>query len=123
LFGQAGRTTGAFYKYPPLFNKESEQMKTPIRLLLQVIVILALIAGSLSLGLQTATAATNLALNRPVTCSPTPQYPCAQAVDGNAGTRWASAQGVDPQWIYVDLGATTAITSEIGRASCRERVY
>jgi hypothetical protein len=54
---------------------------------------------------------TNLALNRPVTCSPTPQFPCAEAVDGNVGTRWASAQGVDPQWIYVDLGATYSLTS------------
>jgi|GEM_PF-1439715 len=51
----------------------------------------------------------NLALNKPVTCSPTPQFPCAQAVDGNLGTRWASAQQIDPQWIYVDLGSTQAI--------------
>jgi hypothetical protein len=27
------------------------------------------------------------------------------AVDGNTATRWASTGGVDPQWIYVDLGA------------------
>ena len=53
---------------------------------------------------------TNLALNKPVTCSPNPQFPCAEAVDGNMGTRWASVQGVDPQWIQVDLGATTTIS-------------
>src|SRR5689334_22697304 len=53
---------------------------------------------------------TNLALNRPATCSPTPQFPCAEAVDGNAGTRWASAAAVDPQFIQVDLGATYNIT-------------
>lgn len=34
----------------------------------------------------------------------------AKAVDCNTGTRWSSAQGVDPQWIYVDLGAPTAIS-------------
>ena len=28
----------------------------------------------------------------------------SNAVDGNTGTRWESTQGVDPQWIYVDLG-------------------
>ncbi len=32
----------------------------------------------------------------------------ANAVDGNAGTRWSSAFS-DPQWIQVDLGATVAI--------------
>jgi endoglucanase Acf2 len=60
---------------------------------------------------NTPSGGANLALNKPVTCSPTPQYPCAQAVDGNTGTRWASAQGIDPQWIYVDLGATHTLTS------------
>lgn len=29
----------------------------------------------------------------------------ASAVDGNAGTRWESAHGVDPQWITIDLGS------------------
>ena len=32
----------------------------------------------------------------------------ANVVDGNAGTRWSSAFA-DPQWIQIDLGATTAI--------------
>jgi glucose/arabinose dehydrogenase/cell division septation protein DedD len=51
---------------------------------------------------------TNLALNKPAFSSTNenaangPQY----AVDGNAtGTRWSS-QFADPQWFYVDLGAT-----------------
>jgi hypothetical protein len=35
--------------------------------------------------------------------------PAAAAVDGNAGTRWAS-QFSDPQWIRVDLGATATIS-------------
>jgi len=34
----------------------------------------------------------------------------ALAFDGNTGTRWASAEGSDPQWIRVDLGATRSIT-------------
>ena len=33
------------------------------------------------------------------------QYPASAAVDGNLTTRWSS-QYSDPQWIYVDLGAT-----------------
>lgn len=50
---------------------------------------------------------TNLALNKPTTVSSTESasYPGSYAVDGNASTRWASAFS-DPQWIYVDLGAS-----------------
>jgi len=95
-------------------------MKTLTNTFLRTLVMLMLIAVGMGLGLQTAIAmpaaqGTNLALNRPVTCTPNPQYPCAQAVDGNTGTRWASAQGIDPQWIYVDLGATYTLSSVILR--------
>ena len=31
------------------------------------------------------------------------------AVDGNTGSRWESTHGVDPQWIYVDLGEIKSI--------------
>ena len=34
----------------------------------------------------------------------------ANAVDGDNATRWASAEGVDPQWIRVDLGATATVS-------------
>jgi unsaturated rhamnogalacturonyl hydrolase len=60
----------------------------------------------------TATAVTsgNLALGKPVTVSSTENAGTAgkNAVDGNTGTRWASAFS-DPQWIAVDLGATTPV--------------
>ncbi|GAA3351029.1 discoidin domain-containing protein [Amorphoplanes nipponensis] len=36
-------------------------------------------------------------------------FPAGAAVDGNTGTRWASAFA-DPQWLQVDLGASSAIT-------------
>ena len=36
-------------------------------------------------------------------------FPASAAVDGNTGTRWASAFA-DPQWLQVDLGASSAIT-------------
>jgi hypothetical protein len=64
---------------------------------------------------RVAAAQTNLALNRPVTASANPQFPPSEAVDGNTATRWASAQGLDPQWIYVDLGAATAINRVVLR--------
>jgi beta-glucosidase len=59
---------------------------------------------------NTSTSA-NLALNKPVTVSSTENAgtPGSGAVDGNLTTRWASA-AADPQWVYVDLGATYTIS-------------
>ena len=53
----------------------------------------------------------NLALNKNAVAS-TPADPndAKKAVDGNATSRWESVQKVDPQWIYVDLGATYTVT-------------
>ncbi|WP_436760499.1 glycosyl hydrolase family 8 [Streptosporangium sp. V21-05] len=34
----------------------------------------------------------------------------AAAFDGNTGTRWASAEGHDPEWIRVDLGASATVS-------------
>jgi endoglucanase len=59
-------------------------------------------------GLSTSIEAqTNLALNRPVivSSSESTNLRGRRAVDGNGTTRWASAEGSDPQWIQVDLGA------------------
>ena len=53
---------------------------------------------------STAIPTANLALGRPVTAS-TELQAAANAVDGNAGTRWESALATDPSWISVDLGA------------------
>src|SRR5690606_27932788 len=53
--------------------------------------------------------ATNLALNRPVTCAsePEPQNGCANAVDGNPATAWSMIIPDDftihsPKWWWVD---------------------
>ncbi|MFJ7217444.1 discoidin domain-containing protein [Amycolatopsis sp. NPDC098790] len=52
----------------------------------------------------------NAALARPATASSTENAgtPASAAIDGDAGTRWSSA-AADPQWLQVDLGATTAL--------------
>ncbi|MFL6140784.1 MAG: discoidin domain-containing protein [Labedaea sp.] len=49
-------------------------------------------------------------MNRPATASSTENggTPAGAAVDGNPGTRWSSGSG-DPQWLQVDLGATSTI--------------
>ncbi len=56
-------------------------------------------------------AAGNLAQGQPVVASSqeTASLGPANAVDGSTATRWASAEGVDPQWIYVDLGSVQSI--------------
>ncbi|WP_244208867.1 discoidin domain-containing protein [Paenibacillus ferrarius] len=77
-------------------------------------------AGNLSGASNTATATTNsgttppsnLALNKTGVSSSneSASYAAAKAFDGNATTRWASVEGVDPQWIYVDLGSVKKIS-------------
>ena len=62
-------------------------------------------------GSAAPAAATLLSQGKPVTASSSGGCcPAANAVDGNSATRWASAAGVDPQWIYVDLGATAHVS-------------
>ena len=53
---------------------------------------------------------TNLALNRPTTASGSTQtYTSTNAVDGNTSTYWESTDNAFPQWLQVDLGASTSI--------------
>jgi hypothetical protein len=70
-------------------------------------------SNSLPVGATTVFPPVDLALNHPVTISSTQSgYPGSDAVDGvtsGESDRWASAWS-DPQWIYVDLQGTYAIT-------------
>ncbi|MDX6249955.1 MAG: hypothetical protein QOF10_3315 [Kribbellaceae bacterium] len=61
-------------------------------------------------GGPTACGTSNAAQGKPATASSTENagVPASAAVDGNPGTRWASAFS-DPQWIQVDLGSTQAV--------------
>ncbi|GAA3562734.1 discoidin domain-containing protein [Nonomuraea rosea] len=61
-------------------------------------------------GGGTACGTANAALSRPATASSSEGAgtPASAAVDGNAGTRWASTFS-DPQWIQVDLGSVQQI--------------
>ncbi|WP_416903980.1 discoidin domain-containing protein [Micromonospora echinospora] len=54
--------------------------------------------------------ATNAAQGRPATASSVESagLPASAAVDGDAGTRWAST-AADPQWLRVDLGGVRAL--------------
>jgi uncharacterized protein (TIGR02145 family) len=64
-----------------------------------------------SLAAISVSAQTDIARGKTATASSTEGgYVPANAVDGNAATRWGS-QFFDPQWIMVDLGATYSISS------------
>jgi chitodextrinase len=56
-----------------------------------------------------ANAATNLALHKPTSeSSHTQSYGSGNTTDGDATSYWESANNAFPQWLQVDLGATTA---------------
>ena len=71
-----------------------------------VLLVLALVFAGLAQA-----APGNLAQGRPAVASSqeTALLGPGNAVDGSASTRWASLEGVDPQWIYVDLGSVQSI--------------
>jgi len=53
---------------------------------------------------------TNLALHRPTSeSSHTQTYVSGNATDGDTNTYWESANNAFPQWVQVDLGATTGV--------------
>src|SRR2546423_376643 len=60
--------------------------------------------------LPAGAATTLLSQGKPATASSTENTgtPASAAFDGNVATRWSSAWA-DPQWIQVDLGASTAV--------------
>jgi hypothetical protein len=61
-----------------------------------------------TLTVTVGSSTSNLALNRPTTTSSIEGagFEGSKAVDGNATTRWASIEDVDPQWIRIDLGSS-----------------
>ncbi|MCW2640484.1 MAG: hypothetical protein JWP76_2790 [Dactylosporangium sp.] len=77
--------------------------------------VLVLVAAYVGVVQFTAHAAdTLLSQGKPATASSQEgaDVGAANAVDGNAGTRWSS-QFSDPQWLKVDLGATATIGSVV----------
>ncbi|TDD48745.1 hypothetical protein E1263_33080 [Kribbella antibiotica] len=65
-----------------------------------------------SVAVTPASAADSLlSQGKPVTTSSTEgsAFGGAKAVDGSGTTRWASAEGVDPQWLRIDLGTAATV--------------
>lgn len=59
-----------------------------------------------------AAAESLLSQNRPIEASSveTEALGPEKAVDGSSSTRWGSAEGIDPQWIMIDLGVSSVIS-------------
>jgi glucose/arabinose dehydrogenase len=75
------------------------------------VVAAALMTTNLAGGNAAPLADPLLSQGKPVTASSSGSCcAAANAVDGNSATRWASAGGTDPQWIYVDLGAVAHVS-------------
>jgi endo-1,4-beta-D-glucanase Y len=72
-----------------------------------------LVLGLLVAGVTSASAADPLvSQGKAVTASSVEGsgFEAGKAVDGSTSTRWASAEGHDPEWLRVDLGSTYAIS-------------
>ncbi|MFF7209144.1 discoidin domain-containing protein [Streptomyces sp. NPDC008238] len=87
--------------------------RRPLWLIALLAVLLALItvpAGPLTGAHAAACGTANAAQGRTATASSSENgsFTAANAVDGNAGTRWSSAFS-DPQWIQVDLGSSQTV--------------
>ncbi|WP_436764513.1 discoidin domain-containing protein, partial [Streptosporangium sp. V21-05] len=74
-------------------------------------------AASAAVTAQTATGGGGnedqlISRGKPATASSIegPGFEAGLAVDGNTTSRWASAEGVDPQWIRIDLGGSYTIS-------------
>ncbi len=76
------------------------------------VVTAALVAQPIFAPSASMAADTLLSQGKPATASSveSSSFDATKAVDGNSSTRWASAEGHDPEWIRVDLGATATIS-------------
>ncbi len=113
---QAGQTTPTLHTGGQIAPRTAQRRRRRTLLTLGGVATL-LVAGFTWAVLPASAAEPNLALNRPVTTSSveTSTYSGAKAVDGNATSRWASAEGHDPEWIRVDLGATSQLSRVVLR--------
>jgi hypothetical protein len=111
LTGQS-RSNMAYFESKGLIDKIEEGELEPLGYATreQIVVIAKRVAKLLGPILpppdETPTQDLNLALNKTATASSQEHTAlnAGMAIDGDTSTRWASNEGADPQWIYVDLG-------------------
>ncbi|MFJ5711639.1 discoidin domain-containing protein [Streptomyces sp. NPDC093105] len=104
-----------FASAPPRRPTSSSPTSTTSLSLLLALVLL--LVGGLALGLPDRAGAgvvadSLISQGRPATSSSVEDstFGPEKAFDGNSTTRWASAEGVDPQWLRVDLGPSATVS-------------
>ena len=88
----------------------STRLRTFTRLT-PVIAPIVLLPSAIAAASTTQAADVLLSQGKPVATSTveSSSYAGTKAVDGSTTTRWASAEGADPQWLRIDLGQSAAI--------------
>ncbi|SEC11434.1 Fibronectin type III domain-containing protein [Amycolatopsis tolypomycina] len=83
----------------------------PLTRLTPVLAAVVLLPSAIAAAASAEAADVLLSQGKPVATSTieSSSYTGAKAVDGNTSTRWASAEGADPQWLRIDLGQTATI--------------
>lgn len=83
----------------------------PFLRLAPVVAAVVLLPSAIAAAATTEAADVLLSQGKPVATSSieSSSYTGAKAVDGSTTTRWASAEGSDPQWLRIDLGQSAAI--------------
>jgi chitodextrinase len=83
----------------------------PLARLTPVIAAMVLLPPAIAAATTTQAADVLLSQGKPVATSTVESsaYAGAKAVDGSATTRWASAEGADPQWLRIDLGQAATV--------------
>lgn len=83
----------------------------PLARLTPVLAAVVLLPSAIAAAATTEAADVLLSQGKPVATSTveSSSYTGAKAVDGSTTTRWASAEGADPQWLRIDLGQTATI--------------
>jgi hypothetical protein len=88
--------------------------RRPSTLLLAFAAVLALVGGLLLASPDRAKAAADPVISNgksaTASSAETSALGAQYAFDGDPATRWSSAEGVDPQWVRVDLGATATVS-------------
>ena len=86
-------------------------MPRPIPVMPRPVPVMPIYNGPRPLPLPLPRSYADLALNKQATASSVegPGRDASMAFDGNPATRWASQEGVDPQWIAIDLGKVSNI--------------
>ncbi len=85
----------------------------PAQIFLTVLALLTpLIVPSAAANARPATADPLVSVGKPATSSSIEAggFEAGRAVDGSTSTRWASAEGHDPEWIRIDLGSTHTVS-------------